>query len=126
MRRTAGFSLVEALVAVSIFGVALAAIVPSFVFFSRSNLSSQRRTEAAAIAQQVVDGLRQKDFATWDPSGESYTLSAGGGDYKAELTYCTGTLTLCNSGARHLRVEVKQHGKTYYEVETVFTAFNTN
>lgn len=126
MRRTAGFSLIEALVAVSIFGVALAAIVPSFVFYSQTNLTSQRRTEATAIAQQVVDGLRQKDFAAWDASGKTYTLSAGGGSYEAKLTYCTAALTLCNSGARHLKVEVNQNGKTYYEVETVFTAFSTN
>ncbi len=63
-----GFSLIEALIALSILSVVLASVVPLFITFSRSNLDSQRRTEAIAVAQMVVDELRQQSFEQWPES----------------------------------------------------------
>lgn len=120
-----GFSLLEAVVAVAIFGIALAAIVPAFIYYAQTNLASQRKTEAVVVAQRVVDGLRQTDFALWPASGTVSAADAGGSNFQVALTYCTGSLTLCNDGARHLRVEVSQGGKVYYRVETVYTTFNS-
>lgn len=123
--REAGFSLLEAVVAVAVFGVVLAAVIPAFIYYAQTNLNSQRRTEAVVAAQQIVDGLRQTDFSLWPASGTVTSLAGGNTDYQATLTYCTGTLNLCNDGARHLRVEVSKGAKVYYRVETVYTTFNT-
>ena len=125
-----GFSLIEALIALSILSVVLASVVPLFITFSRSNLDSQHRTEAIAVAQMVVDELRQQSFEQWpeswpDPDGVK-SLSSGHEDtlYDARISYCTADLPLCGSGARHTRVEVVKDGKTYYQVETVYTQFD--
>lgn len=122
-KRRAGFSLIEALIAVSIFGIALAAVVPSFIFNARTNRESQRRTEAVVVAQQYVDSLRQQDFGSWPETGATATQTVNGKSYQTVLTYCVGTLIHCGDGARHLKVEVKTDGKVYYQVETVYTAF---
>ena len=45
-----GFTLVEALVAISIMGIALAGIVPSFIHNMDTNTSSEQHSDAVAVA----------------------------------------------------------------------------
>ena len=128
--KTRGFSLVEALIALSILSVVIASIAPLFITFSQTNLKSQRRTEAIAVAQIVVDELRQKPFNEWPasyPDAASLGARSSGKEdnlYDTKILYCTDELPLCDSGARHTRVEVMKDGETYYQVETVYTQFD--
>ncbi len=120
-----GFSLVEAIIAMAILSVVLAAIAPLFISYSQTNLQSQRRTEAVAIAQMEMDGLRKKPFANWPASGSVQSVPSGqsGNVYNVRTSYCTAELPYCDSGARHIKVEVIKDGRTYYQVETVYTQF---
>lgn len=123
MKHSNGFSLIEALVAVSILSIALAAIAPIFISYAQVNRESQYKTQALALAQQIVDGLRQREFSEWPTSGRTEAVSSDGTEYQTRVSYCTGSLTYCSDGARHLKVEVSKNDKIYYQVETVYTAF---
>ena len=120
-----GFSLVEAIIAMAILSVVLAAVAPLFISYSQTNMQSQRRTEAVAVAQMEMDGLRKKPFADWPASGSVHSSPGNQANniYNIKTSYCTAELPFCDSGARHIRVEVMKDGRTYYQVETVYTQF---
>ena len=124
MKRTSGFSLIEALVAVSILGIALAAVAPVFISFAQVNRENQYKTQALAVAQQTVDGLRQQKFTEWPASGDTQTVTQSGTSYQRKVLWCVPPVsTYCSDGSRHLKVEVSKNDKVYYQVETVYTTF---
>lgn len=124
MKRSQGVGLIEVVFAIAVLGIVLGAISPLFANYAKINRESQYRTDAVAVAEQTLDGMRQKDFANWPAQGVTTNVSTGGGTYQVKVTYCTGNVTsLCSEGARHTRVEVSRGGKTYYNVETVYTKF---
>ncbi|TVP75469.1 MAG: type II secretion system protein [Gemmatimonadales bacterium] len=116
----AGFSLVEAIVALAVLAVILGALVPAFAQNLRTNTDSEKRTAAVAIAQQEVDNLRAS--SNWPSSGTTRQVQSGQGTYETVLNYqryCDGGT--CFDGARIVTVEVRFNDRTIYEVETVFT-----
>lgn len=117
-----GFTLLEALVALAIMGIALAGLVPAFQAFLDANSASEERSNAVAAAQQVMEMLRQQDPASLPSSGTSAveTIQVGDHEYEVVATYCAQT-TYCSSAARHILLEVSFAGNAVYEVETVFT-----
>ncbi len=122
MRQTRGIGLIEVLVAIAILAVVLAAVVPSFLFYLRTNTKSETRTQAVAAAQVVLEDLRLQD-PTLLPSSGSTTRSVtiAGRSFNVVTTFCPTGSTLCSANARHVRVEVLYKGKKVYEVETVYT-----
>lgn len=58
MGRRAGFTLVEALVAMAIFAVGLAALMPMVVANVRANSGAAVRSRAVALAQEKAEELR--------------------------------------------------------------------
>jgi prepilin-type N-terminal cleavage/methylation domain-containing protein len=58
MRDDQGFSLIEVLVATTVFVVALASLAELFTLAIRSNLASRTVTDATVLAQQKVEELR--------------------------------------------------------------------
>jgi type II secretory pathway pseudopilin PulG len=126
--KRAGLTIIEALVALSIMGIALAFLAPSFVGYSKVNTDSEIRGEAVAAAQQVLDTLRRKDFNTWPTSGTAENFNASSRTYSSKITYCTPIATPSSScystaSTRHVKVEVTYNEKIVYQVETVFTDF---
>ena len=120
-----GFSIIEALIALAILSTVIASVIPIFISFSQANLQSQRRTEAIALSQIAVDGLRREPFTMWPESGTVHSQASDTGtEYNVKTSFCTNELPFCDSGARHTRVEVMKDGKTYYQVETVYTQFD--
>lgn len=118
-----GFSLVEAVVALTFMAVVVSAMVPAFANNVRINTVNEIRTGAVAVAQQEVDNLRA--LSTWPTSGQSRTITTGLGNYTSTLwhqPYCNGGV--CFAGARHVTVEVSLNGRAYYRVETVFTTLD--
>ena len=115
-----GFTLVEAVVAVAVFGILIAGVGGAFVGYLRVNTESEIRTGAVAAAQTVVDRLR--GYGAWPPSGSAQVVTSHGREYEVELrheTYCQDGA--CLDRARMLEVEVRYGGRTRYQVSNVFT-----
>ena len=76
-RRTAGSTLLEALGALGLLGVAALGLVASTVFVSRANKSSGSVAAATALAQQKLEQLRSLPFGAADLAPGAYTDPAG-------------------------------------------------
>ena len=61
-QRLGGFTLVEALVAMAIFALGLAALMPLVIANVRANDSAGVRTRAVALAQEKVEEIRAMTF----------------------------------------------------------------
>jgi general secretion pathway protein I len=117
-----GFTLLEALVALAILGIALAGLLPAFQTFLDANSVSEERSNAVAAAQQVMELLRQQDPSSLPSSGTSTveTIQVGDHEYEVVATYCAEA-DYCSTAARHIVLEVSFAGNAVYQVETVFT-----
>lgn len=119
-----GLTLVESVVSLLIFFVALAGIVPVFLNYTISTINNEKKTAGIAVSQQVLDEIRQSDAASL-PSNGTQTLAKVthlGKEYTPKVTYCQNT-TYCDANSRHITIEVDQDGTSVYEAETVFTKF---
>jgi prepilin-type N-terminal cleavage/methylation domain-containing protein len=117
------FSLLEALIAIVIFGIASVGMAQAFITHMSFNTASERKTGALAAAQLVLDETRLVDPATLPSTGTaSRTVSAANRTYSVVTTYCPSNLSsYCTSTTRGLRVEVNFNGQLQYKVETVFS-----
>jgi prepilin-type N-terminal cleavage/methylation domain-containing protein len=117
----AGFTIIEAVIALAVLGIVLAAIAPIFISNLRDNNRSEKRSEAIAVARQVFEGLRYKDPATLPTSGTTTeNVVMGGQTFQVDTTMCSLS-TYCTTGSRHITVTVKQGGTTQFSADTVFT-----
>ena len=64
-----GFPLLEALVAMGLLAIMLVGVVPVFFSLMATNTRNEERSGAVAVAQQVMEELRQQDPATMPESG---------------------------------------------------------
>lgn len=118
-----GFSLVEALAALTILTITISFVSPLFIGQRINNLKSEIRTGAVTASQQVLDELRQKDPSYLQSSGSStQDITAMGYAYQANIYYCE-TASYCDTTTRQIRVEIKNNGQTVYNVETIYTQF---
>ena len=137
-----GFSIIEMLVALVILGVALTSILPVFINYANINRRTAVRAEAISVAEQVMDELRQRNFAQWDAYRESVKASGiqiatvkdndnsdGGRTYIPMVSWCDKDLklTLCkgdnadkDNQQRHVQVTVNFNGQAQYSVTTVY------
>lgn len=120
--RDSGFTLTEALLAVSIMGIVLAAILPTFLTYSDANTLSEERSGAVAAAQQTMESWRQVDPTTMPSSGTApvEVVSIGGRDYEVLVRFCSDP-GLCDVDTRHILLEVRYGGRLTYTLETVYT-----
>jgi type II secretory pathway pseudopilin PulG len=127
-----GFTLVEAVVGLVMFAAALAGLIPLIMVSRTMALQSDSRVGAIAVAQQIMDSLRQIDVACIPSSGTDVTklpdrtcpaVPASTGDsiaslpykgktYSATITYCADNNTYCDATTRQIRVRVFQDGNT--------------
>lgn len=120
-----GLTLVESVVSLLIFFVALAGVVPIFLNYTISTINNEKRTAAIAVSQQVLDGLRQVDVATLPDTNTPITLSNVsymGKTYTPTVTYCQNE-QYCDTNSRHILLQVSHNGNQVYQAETVFTKF---
>ena len=130
MKRSGGLTIVEAVIALAVIGVALAAIVPVFTNYAGVNQRSDVRTGAVAAAQEVLESLRQQDFSSWPANGAVVTAGSGGRDYGVVVNYCLqgqdgvkpDAPCLSEGQIRHVLLEAKYGGEVRYELETAYTA----
>ena len=117
-----GFTLTEAMIALSILGVAMAGVLPTFLTYSDTNTLSEQRSGAVAAAQLTAEALRQADPGSLPSSGSSavQVIRVGERDFEVQSHYCLRP-TYCGTDSRHLTIEVFYGGRTIYSVETVYT-----
>jgi len=123
-----GVTLIEALVAVSILAILLAAVVPAFTNALRINTRSETRSQAVAAAQTVLESLRAQPPAAWpaysagiDPPVQQ--VEVGGRTFDVTVRYqeyCDAAGD-CFENAREIDVEVSFRDQVSYRVSTVYT-----
>jgi type II secretory pathway pseudopilin PulG len=131
-RHIKGFTLVEAIVGLVMFGAALGGLLPLIMVSRTLALQSDSRVGAIAVAQQVMDSLRQIDVTCIPSTGTNVTklpdracpttptstgdsiasLPYKGKTYSATVTYCANSSTYCDTTTRLIRVRVFQDGNT--------------
>jgi len=121
--RCEGFTLIEALCATAILGIALVGILPTFTTYVDSNTMSEERSGAMAVGQQVLEQVRLDDPADLPESGSSdMTLVAvGQREYEVVTHYCVES-GYCDDDSRHIVVEISFGGYEVYSLESVFTS----
>ncbi|MCS6926144.1 MAG: prepilin-type N-terminal cleavage/methylation domain-containing protein [Candidatus Binatia bacterium] len=120
-RGSAGFTLIEVLVAMVIFAIATAATA-SLMFHSTTYLAqSNERSRAIAIAQQVVEDLRTVDYSEME-SGSTTV------DWKGQSAFFTVHWNVDTDepepGMATVAVSVSWHHKGEmhtYETHTIYT-----
>lgn len=120
-----GFTLLEVLVALAIFSVAIVTASSSFQTYLKSNYSAEVRFEAAHAAQSIIDELRFEDVEALPSNGSDaarIVTMNDGRDYEVTVSYCTDSTYCSSSEIRHLAVEVEYREKVVYRTEAVFTA----
>lgn len=125
VRNRSGFTLIEAVVALVIMGVVLAALLPALARNMSINTTGDLRTGAVAVAQETLDNLRATTEDDWPGSGTETDVDTGETVYASEVTYepyCDGGN--CFVGAREVQVRVSHNGQLLYQVETVFTSLD--
>jgi prepilin-type N-terminal cleavage/methylation domain-containing protein len=113
-----GFSLIEALVALVIFGVVIGTMLPLFGAYKVTTLKNDTRLGAAAVAQRIMDRLRRATISTLPSSGTVAAMptSLGGQDlsalsykgkvYQAKITYCNPNTNCDSQYSRRITVKV--------------------
>ncbi len=137
-----GFTLVEAIVGLVMFAALLGGLFPLIMVSRAYTLKSDSRIGASAVAQQIMDTLRQQDIATLPTSGTVTTLPTATQDslaslpykgkiYSATITYCQNS-ALCSNDPQgkpdtvHLIVSVYQDGNTSSTPTRTCAAGNPN
>jgi prepilin-type N-terminal cleavage/methylation domain-containing protein len=118
---SSGFTLVEVLVAMSIFAVVSAIMAPSFLYQLKVNYKAELKNGAISVTQQVLDSLRPTEISSLPTTGSStQNISAGDRTYSVKTTYCKNT-NWCGTSSRHLNLDVYYRNERIYGTETVFS-----
>ena len=119
--QSSGFTLLEVLIALTLFALVSAAMAPAFLGHFQRNTGAEIRSGAFAAAQQVLEELRLVDPGSLPGTGSSspQNIVAGKKTYQVTTTYCTQSI-YCTPRSRHLFIGVSHHGSQIYSVETVY------
>jgi len=122
MKQQRGFSLIEVMTAMALFGVVTTGMIPVFLAHARFNHDTHRRSSAVAAAQIVMDSLRTQNPAEMPSSGSTVfeDVEVDSTHFVVVAYYCLEA-NYCSSKTRHVRVEVDYGGKLYFTLDTVYT-----
>lgn len=122
MKKQSGFTLLEVMVSMVLFGMVSATMAPIFTSQIRYNTRSERKTAAIEAAQQILDELRGEDPSTFPGAGAETThnITIDQKNLTVIVSYCRN-VTHCTINSRHLTAEVYLSNEKIYSVETVFT-----
>lgn len=122
-RKQGGFTLIEVLFSITLFGVILIGLIPAFVFQLRMNTLSELRSNAAMAAQAKLDELRFTNITDIPASGSSAEEDIAIGDrvFQVITHYCETAAYCATGNNRQVRVAVTYNGEPQYAVETVYT-----
>ena len=120
LRKGKGLTLVEIIVALAVFAIVVASLLPAFIFVARLNVVSKAGIDVTAIAQQESEKFYQysRNYTFTNTLGLSevtstYTIATGGAGEKILTRTASGAnikVTLWNNtpntGMVKIRVEV--------------------
>jgi prepilin-type N-terminal cleavage/methylation domain-containing protein len=120
--RESGFTLVEVLAALAIFGLLAAGMGPIFLQQLKHNRLAELTTEGMGAAQIVLDRLRTQDPATLPATGTGapQTLLVGTHTYTVTPSYCENTSFCTSTTVRHITVRVTYAGQQVFQTQTVY------
>ncbi len=122
MSEEKGFSVIEVMISISLFAVALGAIATSSYKNMNFNTIMEQKSVATTVAQQMLEDFRQGDPVALPTSGTtSVNIVRGNRTFVATTTYCA-TPAYCTTSSRHLSVTVSYKNKSLVTLSTVFTA----
>jgi prepilin-type N-terminal cleavage/methylation domain-containing protein len=118
-----GFTLIEVIVAIGLFGIVAMGLAGGFVSQMKTNNENAIRIQAISAAQQVLDSLRVEDPASFPPTGSDAprNITVSGRVFSVVVSYCSISSLCPATTTRHLRASVTYKGKKRYEVDTVFS-----
>ena len=118
---SSGFSLIEVMASIAIFGVVAAGMTGTFVKTQQANLSNEIKSGAMGAAQKVLDELRVSDPATLPSSGTSAAqiVTIQNRSYSVTTSYCPDS-AYCSSTMRMLRVTANYKDVKRYEVDSIY------
>ncbi len=116
-----GFTLIELMFSLLLFGVTASAVTYGFRAMSQQNTQSEVRSGAIGAAQQVLDELRLTDPISLPTNGStSQNITYGARTYTVTTSYCALASYCTSSSIRQIRLGVSYNGQTRYQVDTVF------
>ncbi len=133
----AGFTLVEILVALAIFGIASAALMTGLLANLSANTTVQQRADAARIIEGQFETYRQtNDYGSLQTGFRERVVESAvmsnGVTYTVRATFCPEGLPAatvaampCSPSAIYIRLEVKNGTKSLQEAETYYTKFGS-
>ncbi len=117
-----GFTLVEVLAALVIFGLIVAGMGPIFLQQLKHNHTSEIKTEAMGAAQIVLDRIRTVDPATLPTSGNgtAQSVTVGTRTFTVTPSYCENAGFCTSASVRHIRVRVLYKNSLVFTTQTVY------
>ena len=118
-----GFTVLEVIVALALFGVVLSSTGAAFLKMAQYNSAMEVRSSAIGAAQQVLDSMRQLDPSTMPTSGTDapIPIAVDKRTFNVTVTYCNNASHCADSGSRMLTVEVFYNNIVVFNVDTVYT-----
>lgn len=121
--RSRGFSILEVLVSLSLFGIFAGAMLPSFANYMKRIHETAAKTEAIAVAARKFDELREQGPDAMPAQGTfgPESLSRGRRTFQVYTTYCAIAAFCPSTRTRHIRVDVRYRGRSIYSADSVYT-----
>jgi prepilin-type N-terminal cleavage/methylation domain-containing protein len=119
-RRARGFSIVEVLAAMALFGVVAAAITALATTSVRFTIANRHATAASTLAQEELEDLRGLAYEDIDGRGRLATVN--GQQFSIDTTVSVDDPA---AGMKHIVVAVSwtgPEGSRSHELETIFTS----
>jgi prepilin-type N-terminal cleavage/methylation domain-containing protein len=122
MRCQRGFTIIEVMVALGMFGVASAMMATSMVQMQRVNYENEVRSGAYAAAQLVLDDIRSQNIGVLPTSGSGPTqnITVSTRTYNVTPSYCITPSDCSSANVRGIRASVSYRGRVWYVVDTIY------
>jgi prepilin-type N-terminal cleavage/methylation domain-containing protein len=118
-----GFTLIEVMVAMLVFGVVMSTMPSVFVAHLRYNQRAEIKTASMHAAQRVLDSYRVVDPSSLPSSGSvtEANIVIGSYTFSPTTSFCSQASYCITNNNRHIKVDIAYDGENTYTVETVFT-----
>lgn len=122
VRNQRGFTIIEVMVALGMFGVVSAMMATTMVQMQRTNYDNEIRSGAYNAAQLVLDDLRLQNIALLPTSGSGAVQNVviSGHTFNVTPSYCLTASDCISANIRGIRVVVAYKGVTKYTLNTVY------